>query len=209
MPASSADGDNLAGQATDPYGRRAMHIGSVAKLAVAVCAPALDSAAAQERAGMSAARADRRCAALQTADAGRLVTLDVCPVSELPETIPAPALDLAGFRERAGVVAADSNGRHGAVKPVHLDGGRAIDDGAVAELAGAVGAPALDVASVGQRAGMSLAAADRDCKGSCCGIGLTGCPVSRGSDRPWYEPDRGGRDRCNDERAFDHRNGRP
>src|SRR5207245_597792 len=89
---------------------------------------------------------------------GRAVGLH--PVADLAVVIGSPALDRACARERAALGAAGGDGGDAACKPGDVDRGQPGGRRAVAELAVAVGAPALHSASARQRAGVQGAGGD-------------------------------------------------
>src|SRR5262245_65301720 len=83
------------------------------------------------------------------------------PVSDLAAVVQAPALYSPGGRERAGVPQARGDRRHATAEAGDADGSRATPSRSVAELAGGVGAPAFDTASVGERTAVETAGCDR------------------------------------------------
>src|SRR5437867_2982521 len=136
---------------------------AVPELAPAVVAPALDAAAARERARVTPAGRDRLhplrkagdSVGCQTAAGGRAVP-------ELAGVVGPPALDGARARERAGVRPAGGDRLDPLRKAGDSVGCQTAAGGrAVPELAGAVGPPALDGARARERAAGRSAGGDR------------------------------------------------
>src|SRR5204863_6630483 len=108
------------------------------------------------------ARGDGCDAARKPGDVDRSESGARRPVTELAAVVVAPALDPACARERAGVGAAScGDGGDAACETGNRkDRDRTVDPRPVAELAVAVGAPALHSASARQRAGVQSAGGD-------------------------------------------------
>jgi len=130
-------------------------LSAVAELTLVVPAPALDPAAASQRASVAGSRGDGTdpAAELANVDWGRAVRIR--PVAQLAVAVRAPALDPAAAGQGAGVVESRGDGADPAAEPANVDRGRLGLGRPVAELAVVVQAPALDRTGAGQRAGVA------------------------------------------------------
>ena len=111
MTSSGADRDDPARQPTDYNRHRTNGACPVSQLAVSVRAPALNLAAAGENARMTPARGHRHRASYHPLHRDRGAPVNPSSVSELPEVVPAPTLDLACVPERARVIPAGADRR--------------------------------------------------------------------------------------------------
>ena len=151
--AARADRGHPARQADHVDRRRAVGGSAIAELtSPLVGAPALDRAAARQRAGVVAADGDRGHPAREAADVDRRQAgVFDRAVAELTIRVVAPALDRAAARQRARVAVAVGVDRdHPAGEPHDVDRRRAVVGRAVAELTPV--APALDRADPARQA---------------------------------------------------------
>ena len=160
MVVSGRDGGHAAAQAADLQRRVPGLVRAVAQLAVVVVAPALGAPRCGQRTAVVAAGRDGGHAAAQAADLQRRVPGLVRAVAQLAVVVVAPALGAPRCGQRTAVGAAARDGGHAAAQAADLH--RRVPGlvRAVAQLAEAVVAPALDAPRRGQRTAVD--AADRD-----------------------------------------------
>ena len=116
-------------------------------------APALrGSCGCHYRARLKVAGLDARCSAAEPADHDRIEPHRCRAVAKLPVAVQTPARHVARGGARAGMGRArrQFHGRPG--QPLDIHGREAVGGGAVAELAGVVGAPALHSTAGNDRA---------------------------------------------------------
>src|SRR5439155_1604562 len=123
-------------------------------------APALDAAAARERAAVEATGGDRGHAAGHAGDVDRRQAVARRSVAELAGVVGAPALDAACASERAAVLQADRDRSHASTQAGDVHPAHAVTGTPAPHLALAVCAPALDAAGARERAAVVVAGGD-------------------------------------------------
>ncbi len=188
---ASRDRADPAGEAHDVHRDAAVSRCAVPEAAVVIEAPTLDPAAAREHARVVAAGGDRADPAREARDVDRDGAGGVCAVAELAPVTLAPTLDPAAARERARYRAARGDRADPARDARDVDRNAALGRRAVAELARAVGSPALDATASRERAAVRVAQRDRGDRGAdgrwgCCrGLGRGRRRGCRSRRRRW------------------------
>src|SRR5919204_5777574 len=132
----------------------------VTKLAPPVASPALEPAGARARTRMAIAPSEPGHTTSQADDVHRGPAVGRCPVAELAEVVPAPALGTAAAHEGAHVEAARGKPGHAAREAGDVDRGVAIRRRPVSELADLALAPALKAAFGRERTRMGAGSGD-------------------------------------------------
>ena len=148
------DGSDPIAEPADVHRGKAIRLRPVAQLAVIVRAPALDPAAAGQRAGVVAARRDRTDPAGEPLTSTGVSAIRCACRRPAGRIVVTPALDPAAAGQRAGVVIPAAIAVTPLSSPLTSTGVSAVRRRAVAELAVTVTAPALDRAAAGQSAGV-------------------------------------------------------